>query len=154
MSGHTDNHIVINAPMDLVWDMTNDIESWPQLFTEYSEATVLERREGAIRFRLALHPDENGIVWSWISDRMPDKDTRTVRSLRVETGPFKYMFLYWEYLPVDGGVRMRWVQDFEMKPQAPIDDVGMTARLNTNSAAQLAIIRDKIEAAAASLATR
>ena len=36
MAGHTENEITIAAPLDLVWDMTNDLESWPQLFSEYA----------------------------------------------------------------------------------------------------------------------
>ncbi|MCO8306936.1 polyketide cyclase, partial [Streptomyces sp. RKCA-744] len=35
MAGHTDNEVMIKAPFDLVWDMTNDLENWPQLFSEY-----------------------------------------------------------------------------------------------------------------------
>ena len=148
MAGHTDNEIVIDAPMDLVWDMTNDIESWPRLFSEYARADVLHRDGEAVRFRLALHPDDNGKVWDWVSLRFPDEATHTVRSLRVETGVFKYMSIYWEYTETAGGVLMRWVQDFEMKPAAPLDDAAMTERLNTNSAGQLKLIKDKIEAAA------
>ncbi|WP_067563142.1 SRPBCC family protein [Nocardia acidivorans] len=148
MTGHTDNHIVIDAPMDLVWDMTNDIESWTELFTEYGEAKILSERDGVIRFKLALHPDETGTVWGWVSERVPNKAGRTVRSARVETGPFKYMSLFWEYLEVPGGIKMRWVQDFEMRPQAPIDDAAMTDRLNTNTAEQMKIIKDKIESVA------
>ncbi|CAM3690971.1 SRPBCC family protein [Kibdelosporangium persicum] len=150
MAGHTDNEIVIDAPMDLVWDMTNDIESWPRLFSEYSEAEILSRRDGTIVFRLALHPDENGKIWSWVSARTPDESTRTVRSQRIETGPFKYMWIYWEYLQTDNGVRMRWVQDFEMKPQAPVDDMAMQARLNHNTPVQMRLIKQKVEAAAVS----
>ncbi|HJP80315.1 MAG TPA: SRPBCC family protein [Pseudonocardiaceae bacterium] len=146
MAGHTDNAVVIDAPMDLVWSMTNDIPGWTNLFSEYSAAEVLNTRDGVITLRLALHPDENGKVWDWISERTPDESTKTVRSQRVQTGPFKYMWIYWEYTEVDGGVRMRWVQDFEMKPVAPIDDATMTARLNTNTAAQQQLIKDKIEA--------
>jgi aromatase len=148
MPGHTDNSIAIDAPMDLVWDMTNDVASWPNLFSEYGEATILENRQGTVRFRLALHPDENGTVWSWVSERTPDPGTRTVRAHRVETGPFKYMSLFWEYTQEAGRVRMRWVQDFEMKPQAPIDDAGMTERLNRNTATQMSLIKDRVEAAA------
>jgi aromatase len=148
MAGHTDNEIVIDAPMGLVWDMTNDIESWTELFSEYAEATILRREGETIVFRLALHPDENGTVWSWVSARTPDPATRTVRSQRVETGPFKYMWIYWEYLPVGEGVRMRWVQDFEMKPQAPVDDKVMQDNLNRNTAVQMRLIKDKVEAAA------
>jgi aromatase len=152
MTGHTDNEIVIDAPMELVWDMTNDVESWPRLFTEYGSAEVLERRGDTVRFRLALHPDENGKVWSWVSDRTVDVASRTTRSQRVETGPFKYMFLFWEYVQTEAGVRMRWVQDFEMRPGAPLDDAGMTERLNTNTAAQLKIIKERVELAARSAA--
>jgi aromatase len=149
VSGHTDNSIVINAPMDVVWDITNDVESWTNLFSEYSVSEIVERRGDSVRFRLALHPDENGTVWSWVSERTPDPVSRTVRSARVETGVFKYMSLFWEYTEVEDGVRMRWVQDFEMKPVAPINDEQMTQRLNTNTAVQMQLIKEKVEAAAA-----
>ena len=43
MAGHTDNAIVIDAPLEQVWNTMNDIENWPTLFTEYSAAEVLER---------------------------------------------------------------------------------------------------------------
>lgn len=148
MSAHTDNEIIIDAPMDLVWRMTNDIESWPQLFSEYSAAEVIRWREDTVIFSLALHPDENGKVWSWVSARTPDEETKTVRSQRIETGPFKYMWIYWEYLQTEQGVRMRWVQDFEMKPAAPVDDEAMRQRLNRNTPVQMGLIKSKIEAAA------
>lgn len=149
MSGHTDNAVVIDAPMELVWDMTNDVASWPTLFSEYSAADILETRaDGTIVFRLALHADESGKVWDWVSARTPDPGTRTVRSQRVQTGPFKYMWLFWEYTQTADGVRLRWVQDFEMKPGAPLDDTGMTARLDRNTPVQMQLIKDKVEAAA------
>jgi aromatase len=148
MAGHTDNEIVIDAPLGLVWSMTNDIPTWTTLFSEYSEATVLSEKDGTIRFRLALHPDENGKVWGWVSARTPDEATHTVRSQRVETGPFKYMWIYWEYFETPEGTRMRWVQDFEMKPQAPVGDQAMQDRLNTNTPIQMQLIKGKVEAAA------
>ncbi len=145
MAGHTENSIVIDAPMDLVWEMTNDVESWTTLFSEYSEATILERKGDTVRFRLSMHPDENGKVWSWVSERTPDVKTRTVKAHRVETGPFEYMNIQWFYEPADGGVRMRWVQDFHMKPQAPVNDEQMTDRINSNSKVQLGLIKEKVE---------
>jgi aromatase len=66
----------------------------------------------------------------------------------VETGVFKYMSIFWEYLDTDDGVRMRWVQDFEMKPTAPIGDESMTERLNRNTAVQMQRIKGLLEAAA------
>ncbi|MDT0611614.1 SRPBCC family protein [Streptomyces lancefieldiae] len=148
MAGHTDNEITIAAPMELVWDMTNDIENWPRLFSEYASVDVLERDGDRVRFRLTMHPDEQDRVWSWVSERVADPATRTVRAHRVETGPFQYMNIVWEYAETAGGTRMRWIQDFAMKPEAPVDDAGMTDNINRNSRTQMELIRDRIEQAA------
>ncbi|WP_105975308.1 SRPBCC family protein [Streptomyces geranii] len=148
MSGHTENSITVDAPLDLVWDMTNDIENWPNLFTEYASLEVLSREGDTTTFRLTMFPDDNGKVWSWVSERTVDRAARTVRARRVETGPFAHMNIRWEYTELPGGVQMRWTQDFAMKPEAPVDDDWMTDNINRNSRTQLALIRDKIERAA------
>jgi aromatase len=152
MAGHTDNHIVIDAPMDVVWRITNDVPNWPDLFSEYASAEVLERDGETVVFRLTMHPDEDGNVWSWVSRRTSDPQTRSVRAERVETGPFEYMKIFWEYAEEPGGgVRMSWVQDFHMKPQAPATDEAMTDHLNRNTKIQMALIKEKVEAAARAL---
>ncbi len=145
MAARTDNSIVISAPLDLVWEITNDVENWPDLFTEYSEAKILERNGNTILFRLSMHPDENGKVWSWVSERTSDPETHTVKSHRVETGPFEHMNIEWYYEPVEGGTRMRWVQEFHMKPQAPANDEQMEAHINKNTKIQMDTIKEKIE---------
>jgi aromatase len=58
------------------------------------------------------------------------------------------MWIFWEYLPTDDGVRMRWVQDFEMKPGLPVDDAGMRERLMRNTPVQMNLIKDKVERSA------
>ena len=145
MAAHTENEIVIDAPLDLVWTMTNDVANWPNLFTEYAEAEILERRGDTIRFRLTMHPDENGRVWSWVSERTADPATYTVKAHRVETGPFEFMNIQWFYEPANGGTKMRWMQEFQMKSSAPLDDAGMAARINTNTPIQMRAIKEKIE---------
>ena len=146
MAGHTRNSVLIEAPFDVVWNVTNDIENWPDLFTEYASVEVLERRGDTVRFRLTMHPDEAGRVWSWVSERTPDRAKRDVEAYRVETGPFEYMNIYWSYDDEPGGVRMTWVQDFAMRPDAPVDDKGMTERIDTNSVIQMDVIKKKVEA--------
>ncbi|MER7458706.1 SRPBCC family protein [Micromonospora sp. NPDC126480] len=143
--GHTENSVLIAAPLQLVWDVTNDVAGWPRLFTEYAVAEILHREGDTVRFRLTMHPDENGIAWSWVSERTADPVTREVRAHRVEPGPFEYMRIHWRYAEETGGTRMTWVQDFAMKPTAPVDDAQMTERINANSAVQLAVIKEKIE---------
>ncbi|MGW0146873.1 SRPBCC family protein [Streptomyces sp. NPDC003333] len=147
MAGHTENEITIAAPVDLVWDMTNDLERWPELFSEYASCEVLSREGDAVTFRLTMHPDENGKVWSWVSERVADREKLVVRARRIETGPFAYMNIVWEYEETRDGTRMHWTQDFEMKPDAPVDDAGMTEIINRNSPIQMRLIRDRVEAA-------
>jgi len=146
VSGHTENTITIAAPLELTWAMTNDLERWPQLFSEYASVDVLERTDERVTFRLTMHPDQNGQVWSWVSEREADRSALTVRARRVETGPFEFMDINWHYAEVPGGTSMRWVQDFAMKPGAPVDDAGMTEHINRNSKIQMELIRDKVEA--------
>jgi aromatase len=145
MGKRTDNSIVIQAPLDLVWDITNDVANWPNLFTEYAQADILEEHGNTVRFRLTMHPDANGKIWSWVSERTTDPATRSVKAHRVETGPFDYMNIEWYYEPAEGGTRMRWVQEFHMKPTAPVNDDWMENNINTNTTKQMAIIKQKIE---------
>jgi aromatase len=144
-AAHTEASIVINAPMDLVWDMTNDVETWPQLFSEYSAAEIIARDGNTVRFRLTMHPDDDGKVWSWVSERVMDPRARTVHAYRVETGPFEFMDINWTYRETGDGVEMRWVQDFHMKPGAPVCDATMAERITKNSAVQMERIKTIVE---------
>ena len=143
--GHTENAVDIAAPLPLVWEITNDVARWTELFTEYAVVEILHREGDTVRFRLTMHPDENGTSWSWVSERTADPASREVHARRVETGPFEYMRIHWRYDEVPDGTRMTWVQDFAMKPTAPVDNAGMTDRINTNSRVQLAVIKERIE---------
>ena len=39
------------------------------------------------------------------------------------------MHLTWLYEPVEGGVQMTWIQDFEMDPNAPVTNEQALARM-------------------------
>jgi aromatase len=145
MGKRTDNSIVIHAPLPRVWEITNDVEGWPHLFTEYASAEIIERHGNTVRFRLSMHPDANGKVWSWVSERTTDPSSRTVTAQRIETGPFDYMNIWWSYEEVDDGTKMRWVQEFHMKPDAPVNDDWMENNINTNTQKQMAIIKERVE---------
>jgi aromatase len=151
-AGHTDNSVLIAADPDLVWDLTNDVTRWPGLFTEYESVQVLGRDGDTVRFRLTTRPDERGQVYSWISERTTDRPRRRVVARRVEPGPFRYMNIRWSYRPEGGGTRMRWVQDFAMRPDAPLDDAAMTERINANTRIQMTWIRRRVEQAQRNLA--
>ena len=99
MAAHTDNAVDIDAPRDYVWERMMDIESWPSLFSEYAKAEVIEEEGNTVKFRLTTHPDpeyENQ-VWSWVSEREADPESYSSKSRRIETGPFEYMTIEWEF---------------------------------------------------------
>jgi len=151
MAAHTDNQVTIEAPLEFVWDRMMDIESWPQLFSEYAKAEVIERDGDRIQFRLTTHPDPDyeGQVWSWVSERVADPASHTSKSRRIETGPFEFMNIEWYFEEVNGGgTNMRWVQDFSMKPSAPANDEQAQEYMNKNTKTQMGVIKEKLEAEA------
>jgi aromatase len=147
MAGHTDNSVVIDKPLDEVWERMNDLENWTNLFTEYASVEILEREGNKVKFRLTTHPDPeyDGQVWSWTSERTMDPDNYTTKSRRIETGPFEYMNIEWYFEPADDGTKMRWVQDFSMKESAPANDEQAEEYLNKNTAEQMKAIKERLE---------
>jgi aromatase len=149
MAAHTEHEVHIAAPPGLVWTMTNDVRSWPDLYSEYAAVEVLEESPGYVRFRLTTHPDAAGQAWSWVSERHLDRITGTVTARRVEPGPFEYMNIHWTFREApDGGTVMHWSQDFQMKGAAPVTDEQMAARIDANAPVQMALINAAVERAA------
>ncbi|HEX9417188.1 MAG TPA: SRPBCC family protein [Gaiellaceae bacterium] len=144
----TDNAVVIDAPLDEVWEKMNDLENWTNIFSEYASVEVLEREGNTVQFRLTTHPDPeyDGKVWSWVSERTMDPENYTTKSHRIETGPFEYMNIEWFFEPENGGTKMRWVQEFSMKPSAPATDEQAEEYLNKNTAEQMKVIKERLEA--------
>ncbi len=150
MAARTDNSIVIDAPLELVWEMLNDVGSWPNLFTEYAKAEILERRGDTTQFRLTTFPDPeyDGQVWSWVSERTVDPESHSVQARRIETGPFEFMNIEWTFEPAEGGTRVRWVQEFSMKETAPSNDEQAEKYVNEHTVEQMAVIKERVEEAA------
>jgi len=141
---HTRNTIFINAAYDRVFDITNDIERWPELFNEYSDAKVLAREGDKITFQLT---NKEGKTWR--SSRVLDKKGHRCDSRREEPMfPFKHMDLLWTYVETDGGVEMTWEQDFEMDEKAPVDNATAVTRINEHSRVNMERIKTLIETGA------
>ena len=66
-----------------------------------------------ITFRLT---DEDGK--SWVSKRWLYKDLKFAYAQRWDPlFPFKYMKIVWFYTETPEGIKMTWIQDFEMDPK-------------------------------------
>jgi aromatase len=149
MSAHTDHTAIIAAPVDLVWRAANDLEYWPMLFDgEYTRAEILDLEPSRVRFRLTTCPDRQGRTYTWVSERYPDSDHYRVTARRVETGPFLYMHIFQSFESVVGGTRVRWIQDFEMKPESSMTDEEMAALIDQRARANLSSHKRVIESLA------
>jgi aromatase len=149
MPGHTDNDIVIAAPPDLTWEVANDLKRWPDLFQgEYAAVEILEQEPDRVRFRLTTVPGPDGVARSWTSERCLDRERRTVTARRVEPGPFHYMHIFQSVTPVPEGSRLRWVQDFEVRADAPFGEAWFTDRVERMSRANLLRHKHVVEALA------
>lgn len=140
--GHTSNSIIVNAPYDLVFDISNDIERWTELFGgEYVKAEVLSQEENRIEFRLT-NKDGN----SWTSFRLLFKDNYFAYAQKNEpTFPFKHMKIIWLYTPKSDGIKMTWIQDYEMDEKAKYTDEQVEGLINEHSQDNLKIFKDIIE---------
>ncbi len=150
--GHTRNSIAIDAPYELVFDISNHIERWTELFgDEYVSADVLSREGNRIEFRLT---DKDGN--SWTSFRLLYKEHNFAYAQKNEpTFPFKYMKIMWLYTSMDDGIKMTWIQDFEMDPKfEKFTDEQIVGFVNEHSQHNLKIFKDVIEKEAKELAAK
>ena len=140
--GHTCNSIIINAPYNSVFDISNAIGRWTELFGgEYQKAEVLEKEGNKIVFRLT---DDEGKSWqSW---KLLFKEKYFTYAEREEPKfPFKYMKIIWLYTQKPEGVQMTWIQHFEMDEKAKFDDTQVEGFINKHSQENLKIFKQVIE---------
>lgn len=149
MAGYTENRIVVLRDPELVFELTNRIELWPRLFTEYERAEVLESDGREVRFRLTTFADGKRPSRSWVSRRVIDRARWRADAERLESGvPFSSMKITWLYepLPGDVGVVMTWIQEFEVHPDCPWSTEQMESFLNRNTRVQMRSVKEKVEA--------
>jgi aromatase len=144
--GHTCNSVVINAPYDLVFEISNDIPRWTELFgSEYKKAEILKKEANKITFRLTDDEDK-----SWVSWRLLFKDNFFTYSERHEPKfPFEFMKIIWLYTPKPEGVELTWIQHFKMDAKAKFSDEQVEGFINKHSKDNLLIFKSVIEKAAA-----
>lgn len=143
--GHTCNAIIINAPYDLVFDISNDITRWTELFgNEYKKTEVVKKEANKITFRLTDEDDK-----SWQSWRLLFKERNFAYAEREDPKfPFKFMKIIWLYTQKPEGVEMVWIQHFEMDEKAKYNDLQIEGFINEGSGHNLKIFKQIIESEA------
>jgi len=144
--GHTDNCVTISAPREFVFELTNQLELWTEMFTEYASVEILSRDEREFVFRLTTHPGLDGQVRSWTSWRRLFPSEGRIEAARIEPAfPFTSMRLCWDYEVQGAGTVLRWVQDFVVAPQAPFSELEAESYLNHHSRVQMQAVKCFVE---------
>ena len=116
----------INVDLDMndLFTITNNVENWPRLFSNYSKVDVLDKSKNYVKFRLYYRENDGSIV-SWISERTweaTDKEIRVTAKRLDPVLPYKYMNLIWEYRHLGKNeTKMIWKQEFEISDLLPKD---------------------------------
>ena len=145
--GHTCNSIIINAPYDLIFDISNTIPRWTELFgEEYKEAIVVKKEKNKITFKLT---DKEGRTWQ--SFRLLFKEDYLTYAEREEPKfPFEFMKIIWLYTPKPEGIELTWIQHFKMDSKAAFTDEQVEGFINQHSKENLKIFKAVIEKEAGS----
>lgn len=148
MNGYTENQIVIFRDFKHVFELTNRIDLWTRLFTEYQSAEILNQDGNVITFRLTTFPEGQRPSRTWTSVRtiMPELGQATAKRLDP-TFPFEYMDIQWFYeeLPNKDGVIMTWIQSFHVHPECPFSNEQMESFLNANTRKQMRSVKTNVE---------
>ncbi|HEY6748098.1 MAG TPA: SRPBCC family protein [Mycobacteriales bacterium] len=138
----------ISRPAREVFDITNDIARWKELFNEYNESEVVSR-EDCGRFVKLVFRLKNARGMEWQSWRILDREELIAVAQRQDPMlPFRYMHLTWTYEDVDDGTRMTWTQDFEFDPAAGLDEAEVLAWMDAHGRDNQLRIKDLLESGA------
>jgi aromatase len=145
--GHTCNSIIVNAPYDLIFDISNTIPRWTELFGgEYKEAIVVKKENNKITFKLTDKEER-----TWQSFRLLFKENYLAYAEREEPKfPFEFMKIIWLYTPKPEGIELTWIQHFKMDSKAAFTDEQVEGFINQHSKENLKIFKAVIEKEAAS----
>jgi aromatase len=146
VAGHTDVEVVVRAPLETVWTVSNAHELW----SAERHKLYFSRDDGRwISFQVTSPPDERGRSWTYNVDRSQYPEQHTVYSRRWGNPELVYSVAWWLYSEVPEGTKIRCVQDFEMAADASVDDREMERIVENTSRGALTRMAARVEAAAA-----
>lgn len=111
--------IVVNAPIEKVFDISNQIDRWPEMMPEYKKAEILDTKEGRKIWFCLGH--ESGT--EWVSWRMLYPPYVAYAERQEPKLPFKYMQIVWTYTPLGPQqTKMTWDMTFELPDERKAEE--------------------------------
>lgn len=112
---NTTNSIVMQAPVDRIFETAADLSRWPEILPHYRWVTYLEKSPSKNVVKMAAKC--GWIPIKWTSEHVIDRANREVRFHHLESFT-RGMRVVWTFTPEEGGVRVQIRHD--MKPNIPI----------------------------------
>jgi uncharacterized membrane protein len=114
---HTENSIVIHAPVKDIFNLGARVEDWPHLLPHYRRVTVL-RNEGMVRL-VKMAATRDGIPVSWVSLQRADPEKNRIYYQHVR-GITRGMTVEWIIDRRPEGVHVRIVHNFNPPWPTPL----------------------------------
>ena len=143
--GHVDVNVLVRAPLDLTWRVTNDLSAWDRERHRFLDGPGSGNR---VVFEVVVPATDDAPSRTYSVDRCADETHRLVYSRRWDNHPYRYSIAWWLYEAVEGGTAVRCVQDFELEPDATFDEAEAARRMGASARAALERMARRVEAAA------
>jgi ribosome-associated toxin RatA of RatAB toxin-antitoxin module len=109
---HQTNAIVMQAPLEKIFETAANLERWPTFLPHYRYIRYLER--GPARNIVKMAARRGRIPVSWISEQTVDHQNLQVRFLHLKAWT-KGMRVVWHFKPLETGVEVRIVHDLSFR---------------------------------------
>ncbi len=119
---HIENSIVINAPLEKIFEIAADLSLWPKILPHYRWIRFLEQFPNRNKVKMAARRNcppfrRAGIPVQWTAEQEIDREKKEVRFHHL-TAFTKGMHVIWSFTSTNGGVEVRIRHDLE--PSIPI----------------------------------
>ncbi len=109
------NSIVMNAPLERIFEAAAELSRWPDFLPHYRWVTYLEKSPDRNIVKMAAR--RGWIPVSWTSEQVIDRENREVRFHHLKSFT-KGMDVVWTFEPHEGSVRVQIRHDLE--PMIPV----------------------------------
>jgi len=108
--------VVIHAPLETVYAVARDVESFPEFMPDVKSVKILEKSEDGSRTltEWVAYASQLKLQVKWIEEDLWDDTNHTCRFRQVK-GDYDQMEGLWEFLPHPEGTRFRSTLDYELR---------------------------------------
>lgn len=119
---HTENSIIVSAPLERIFETAADLSLWPVILPHYRWIRFIERSPYRNVVRMAARRKcppfrRAGIPVQWTSEQEIDREKMEIRFHHLKAFT-KGMRVAWTFTQIDDGVEVRIKHD--LKPTIPI----------------------------------